>query len=377
MAPGTKRSGGVIFFVLALILVLLIAGVFFAVRFLNIPIPIAGLAPQAQTVENTPTPAPQTVKVAILTQAVNRGGVIKEEMVTLVEMPKTDYTEGVFFNDTKQVVDKKAKYALQPGTPLTPALLVDAKTGSTPAFDIPAGMVAIAVPISRLTSVAYALQPGDSVNVIVSFLITDLDPTFQSRLPNKAGTVVQPGTQPAATEGGGTGPTTITMTLTGSGSDVGRTEIDQTLNQPVYLVPSEPQRPRLISQTLIQGALVLWVGDFTPGAYEKGTPGEQPTPTPVPQGQETAAQGPQPYNPDIITLVVEPQDAVAINNILLQGAGAQLNLVLRSAGDTTIKETDAVTLQFLMDHYKVPLPAKVPYGIEPRQPDTGLTYPLP
>jgi hypothetical protein len=34
-----------------------------------------------------------------------------------------------------------------------------------------------------------------------------------------------------------------------------------------------------------------------------------------------------------------------------------------------------VTLQFIMDQYKIPVPAKLPYGTEPRFPDTGLAYP--
>ncbi len=134
-----------------------------------------------------------TVKVIILAQPVTRGAVVTQEMITLADIPQTSFTQGLFYTDPKDVVNKKARLDLQPGTPLTSALLVDNRSGSVPSFDIPAGMVAISIPISRLTSVAYALEPGDHVNVMASFLLVDLDQNFQSKLPNKTGSVILPG----------------------------------------------------------------------------------------------------------------------------------------------------------------------------------------
>jgi pilus assembly protein CpaB len=66
----------------------------------------------------------------------------------------------------------------------------------------------------------------------------------------------------------------------------------------------------------------------------------------------------------MVTLIVTPQDAVTLNYLML--SGAKLNIVLRSAGDPTRVDTEAVTLQFLMDQYRIPNPAKLPYGTEPR-----------
>jgi pilus assembly protein CpaB len=315
-----------------------------------------------------------TTKVIILAQPVNRGGVVTQEMITLADIPQTSFTQGLFFTDPKDVINKKARLDLQPGTPLTPALLVDNRSGSVPSFDIPAGMVAISIPISRLTSVAYALEPGDHVNVMAAFLLVDIDMNFQSKVPNMVGQVTLPG-PPAA--GQTTGGTTGTIKIDPGTTGQGRSELDPTLNQPVYVLPSEPQRPRLISQTLIQNAIVLWVGTFEKGAYAKATGGQvvEPTPTAVPQGQQAAPPPAPPPPPDIITLVVSPQDAITLNHIMLTGPSAKINLALRSAGDTSQVQTDAVTLQFIMDQYKIPVPAKLPYGTEPRLPDTGLAYP--
>ena len=102
-----------------------------------------------------------------------------------------------------------------------------------------------------------------------------------------------------------------------------------------------------------------------------------PTPTPVPAGGQAtpvpvATQAPQ--EPNQITLVVTPQDAVTLNYIMLNLKGASLNLVLRSAGDTKPISAEAVTLQFLMDQYNIPFPSKLPYGLSQ---GTQLVAPTP
>ena len=84
-------------------------------------------------------------------------------------------------------------------------------------------------------------------------------------------------------------------------------------------------------------------------------------PTPGPERYKT------PSDPNQITLVVTPQDAVTLNYIMLNLKGASLNLVLRSAGDTKSMSAEAVTLQFLMDQYNIPFPSKLPYGSKSRK----------
>jgi Flp pilus assembly protein CpaB len=65
----------------------------------------------------------------------------------------------------------------------------------------------------------------------------------------------------------------------------------------------------------------------------------------------------------VITLIVSPQDAVALTQLLY--SGAQLTLALRSAGDDTRVQTESVTLQYLLEQYNITIPAKLPTGIEP------------
>ena len=140
-------------------------------------------------------------------------------------------------------------------------------------------------------------------------------------------------------------------------ASLGRTLQDPVLEQTFYLVPSEAQRPRLVSQSLIQDVLVLHVGDFDLEAPEPvAVAAGEPTPTPVPQVLETA--------PDLITLVVSPQDAVTLNYLIF--SGAKLTLALRPPNDTSIAQTQAVTLDYLVNSYQIALPVKLNFGIEPR-----------
>ncbi len=58
--------------------------------------------------------------------------------------------------------------------------------------------------------------------------------------------------------------------------------------QPVYLVPSEPQRPRIVSQTILQDVVVLHVGEF-PLAQPSVSAQTQVTPTPAPGNQQASS----------------------------------------------------------------------------------------
>jgi pilus assembly protein CpaB len=142
--------------------------------------------------------------------------------------------------------------------------------------------------------------------------------------------------------------------------------LDPTLNEPVYIVPSEAQRPRLVCQNVIQDAIVLRAGDFPITGVET-TPVEEVV---VPPGEE-AQPAPEPPRPDIVTLAVSPQDAVVLT--YMRKANIYITLALRNPNNDQILITDAVTQQYLMDQKNIPLPAKLPFAIEPR---VGLYAPI-
>lgn len=351
MAADGRRRSGRVFIIIAIVLILILAVAVFLLR--DVFFPQLGANQNAVA-----TPSGDIVKIVILAQPVSRGTTLTEEMLALVSYPKDELVQGLFFTETQAIIGQKVKYDLEQGIPLTPTLLTSGPTGSYAADQIEPGMVAISIPISRLTSVAYALQPGDHVNILVSFQLIDLDTGYQSKLPNLVGSVSAPG---ISAEGAST--STMTVTMPEVPSAQGRAELDAALNSPVYVLPSETQRARLVSQTLIQNASVLWVGSFP--ADGKINDVQSSTAS---TGEDTTGS-----QADIITLKVTAQDAVALNYLML--ANAKLNLVLRGVGDDQSIPTESVTLQFIMDQYNIPYPIKVPYGIEPRIDETELDYP--
>jgi len=94
---------------------------------------------------------------------------------------------------------------------------------------------------------------------------------------------------------------------------------------------------------------------------------DTPTGAATPEGGVAAAPSmPTAAPPDIVTLIMWPQDAVTLNYLLY--SGAEITLALRGAGSVNEgrTDTDAVTLQYLMDVYRIPLPVRLPYGTTPR-----------
>lgn len=348
MAAGGRRKSGKLLILVAVLLIIVLAAAVFLLR--------GNLFPQQQA-QDLPTPSPRQdlINIVVLAQPVTRGTTLTEGMLATIAYPQGEMVEGLFFTDVQQVISKQAKYNLEQGVPLTPSLITSQTEGSPASFEIDPGKVAISIPISSLSSVAYGLQARDHVNVIAAMSLIDLDPDFQTKLPNITASVIVPG--PTGGENSGNSASAL-ISSGGAGSTQGRTELDTTLNQPLYVIPSEPQRSRLVSQTLVQDAIVLWVGEFPANGDINGA--AQPnTETTTGENGETVTTV---VRPELITLIVSPQDAVTLNYMML--SGAKLNLALRSASDTQQTDTEAVTLQFIMDQYKIPYPAKLPYGID-------------
>jgi pilus assembly protein CpaB len=347
--------------ILILLALILIIGLFaVAVIYLNFLQPTQ----EAPTVVATPTPI-DMVNVIVITQRVPRGNVLDETVVGMIPIPRDLVIQG-YYTDVAEVVGRRARVDLDANMIVTSGMLVDttgmiSESGSDAAIFIPRGMVAVSIPINKLSSVSYAPQAGDHVNVIASMMFVDLDTEYQSILPNDVATVVEAGTT------GEGGPTTLTAEVLAGSNSQGRTELDPLLEQSFYIVPSERQRPRLVSQNLLQDAIVLGVGSFPlrdeePEAESTEEADQQPVDeVPTPEGQE---ESPKIVPPTVVTLVVTPQDAVTLNYLMF--SGANLTLALRPTGDDTRVETEAATLDFLLTQYNIPVPVKLPYGMEPR-----------
>jgi Flp pilus assembly protein CpaB len=296
-----------------------------------------------------------SVSIYIAGQNIPQGEKITEDSLSVIEIPQDKVVSVMFTTEQKaDLLGKVAKYQLDQGVVITRSMISDDTIASKqPAWaaGIPPGMTAVSLPVSRLSSVAYGVADGAHVNVTACFLFVDIDPSFQSGLPNRVVTLRSPaGTVPDEMPG-------ITLgTGTGEGVTVqGRTEVEPSFQQGLYLIPSEEQRPRMVCQMLLQDVVVLRLGNFSLTAEQVQT--DQASPV------ESQQQAP-PQVPDIVTLVVSPQDAITLSYLMF--SEAKLSLYLRNAADQSRLATEAATLQFLLSQYNIPVPVKLPYGIEPR-----------
>jgi pilus assembly protein CpaB len=219
--------------------------------------------------------------------------------------------------------------------------------------------------------VAYAIQTGDVIDVLISMMFVDVDPDFQSLLPNAVTVLAAPGGTeefPSPSVTGDVGATTKKDEETETESEykpLGKIIDEERTGQPMHVVPQENQRGRVVTQRIVDSARVLHVGTFPLEGVQTVQPtAETEEGVGAPPPQEGQAVQPQIEDPDIITLIVTPQDALALNWAMK--VGADVTFTLRAPNDGEATETTSVTLQYLIDSYDVTVPTKLPYQLEPR-----------
>jgi pilus assembly protein CpaB len=187
------------------------------------------------------------------------------------------------------------------------------------------GYVAVAFPISELSSVSYGIQPGDHVDILVTFSFIDIDQETQIREPLCPPVCPVPG-----------------------GLEV---ESQQ--------ASSGEQHPRLAAQLTVQNAEVLGVGRWN---YKETAVQEQ-------QARDEDAPPPPEPPPEYITLMLEPQDALVLK--LAREYNASIDLAVRAQDDDQPFATQEVTLDYILTRFGVSLPPKQPYTIEQLRDSVG------
>lgn len=318
-------------------------------------------------------PQIDTVAIVIAVQDLSRGMVIPRDGVAILQWPRESLPESDNYfvaEEIDSVVGKIARTDIFRGSPILTRYVVDnlydiASTGS----DVSAVLnglpqdqswVAVSIPLdpSGIGQVAYGIQDGDFVDIILSFLFVDVDPTFQTRLPNNVSLITR----------------LETGELSIGAPRQGRTEASTLTPDGVLLGPSEAsQRPRLVTQYTVQNAFVVHIGYFDEGGSLFG---QTPTPTQMvtqaPPGEGTQQEQEQqsaplptatPYTPLIVTLGVTPQDAL----VLTWAVDAQIpiTLVLRAVGNDEIVATDPVTLDYMIRNFNAEPPNALEFALEP------------
>jgi pilus assembly protein CpaB len=290
----------------------------------------------------TPTPSIKTVNVVLVAQDIPVGSIITDDKLVMGPWPSTYDLPGLVL-DKASIIGRRARVDLRRGEPVFSSQVAEAGTAlsytaSAMSLKIDLGKVAIALPMDRLSSVAYAIAPDDHIMIIATLMFIDIDPGLQSDLPNSVLMVS------INAEGN------LTVQETKGGRIFEEDPLSNRLLATFY-VPTESQRGRMTSFILVQDARVLHIGNADINQ-------------PVSQAKTEATPVPVITRPDIMVLQVSPEEMLAINfTIRIRG---NITYAIRSAGDKEVFNIPSLDLKRMMEDFKIDLPAKMSYGTNPR-----------
>lgn len=320
---------------------------------------------------SVPAPTlPAMVEVVVSLQTLPRGYQITaddlDQLVTTDMRLASEVDENALTNP-QEVIGLYARIDIFQGQTMTldtfvsdPRLIGAEQYG--PSSLIPEGSVAAAVPMDRLSSVAYGLRPGDNIDIMVTFLFYQIDEEFQTYLQNEGVFYLQQEGQATtgqdgATEVGVPQPDILIL------SPFGRFE-ELPTGDLAHVAPSEFQRPIMVSMVL-QNAKAIQVGNWTP--REKAA---LATPTPVPvEGEATpTSEGsgppptPTPTPPDVLVLALSPQQQLLLKYAI--ESEADIDFALRGPGDSQIYNIENVDLALILERFGINPPPDFTYSVD-------------
>ncbi|MGC9356366.1 MAG: Flp pilus assembly protein CpaB [Anaerolineae bacterium] len=359
------RGNRTVLIILAVVLLVAVVGGFFLWQTMG--------GDDDQDVELTETVEIPQTEIVVAAQNVGRGTQLLEEDGAMRLQPwPQDALPMEYFDDLEQVEGKYARTDIPLGMPILPSMLAEkggriTYDGSVAALFGDEGKRAYVLPMDTQGAVAWALEPGDHVDVLATITLVAVDEEFQTPLPNLFMSLPTGGEGGASIEG-----------------TYGRFETLPTGELGLIYPNPYPNSAasNLLVQLTVQDAVVWHIGvwqeaDQQPqqvtgaatAAPEEGDGGllgaggttqQQATPIATPVTRSEI---------EPVTLLVTPQDALVLK--YLQDMGADLDLVLRAAGDTTTVLTEPIMLRYILDRYQLPnqppeLPVAPPSPIAPK-----------
>ncbi|MEM7116104.1 MAG: SAF domain-containing protein [Chloroflexota bacterium] len=315
----------------------------------------------------TATPSVRFEDVVIAKTKLPIGTMLTLDLLEVERRPDTNivFQGGVHVTDPEELVGEIVKVPVSEGQEILRPMLALNPTdlpplGSDLALYVDQGRVAIAMPITRYSGAAFAMRPGDAVDILMTLDLVELDETFRTQLPNNTARIIEPN----LTEGR---PFLLPDQLEG------RLEFVEELGIVAEIAPSavanpsaETQIPRRVTQLTVQQAQVVWVGTWqqerpsAPATTETDALGQvveaAPTPDPVPQRTE--------INPDLVILSMTAQEALSLKWALERGI--DVDLALRSPGDNNQFVTTSISLPQLVDQGRIFVPEPGTFDVSPR-----------
>jgi Flp pilus assembly protein CpaB len=320
-----------------------------------------------------PTEAPEfdyTPVVVALTD-IPVGTQLTEDLMEVVLRPNTNtaVVAGVTFAEENALVGQFARNEIAEGQEiLSPMLALRASElgafGSDLSLYVNDGNVAVAFPIDRFSGLAYAMRPGDRIDIMMSLSLVQIDPEFRTRLPN----LTQRVDQAALLEG---------QSFLFPSATQGRLELVPAINLVGEIAPGGDaiQQPRRVTQLTIQQAQVVWVGTWEPKREEPPAP-EPADGAPPTEGEDAPTPQPTPQAvlppPDVVILSLPAQDALALK--WAQESGISVRLALRAQGDDSTFTTSAVSLPERVERGGMTIPETGDFDLEPRFDRAPIPY---
>ncbi|HSH02540.1 MAG TPA: SAF domain-containing protein [Anaerolineae bacterium] len=290
-----------------------------------------------------------TVEVVISLQTLPRGYQITADVLETDIRLASNVGPNVI-TDIDEVIGLFARNDIFQGETLTRDALIRDMTNLGqenygPSSLIPFGYVAMSVPMDRVSTVAYGLDEGDFIDIMLTFSFYEIDSEFRTLMTNN-------NVLTFIDEAGN--PTQLFI-------DIGRVETLGTGDEAVVL-PSELQRPLPVSM-IVQNAKVIQVGPWVPP-----DPLALPTATPDPNAPTATPGGPPPTPtpppPDVIVIALPPQQQLFIKYAL--ESDADIDYALRSPGDNQINAVQNVDLDYLLQRFNIEVPPDINYVISPQ-----------
>jgi Flp pilus assembly protein CpaB len=303
-----------------------------------------------------PDEAPENmVEVVVSLQTVPRGWQMTADELTTDFRFAEDVGPQVI-TDVNEAIGLYARSDIYQGQTLTKDALVDdirliAAETFGPSSLIPPGFVAQSVPMDRLSSVAYGISEGDYVDILISFVIQEIDPQFQTLLENSITFYLRD------EEGN---PIVVTIDPYGRFEDLPTGEV-------TLISPSEDKRRPVLVSMILQNAKVVQVGAWQP---ESAVAAATPTPTLIPEGQPTPeatfVPGEEPTAtpspPDALLLALLPQQQLLLKYAV--ESNANITFALRGVNDAQLYTIENVDFNYIKERFNIDIPDNFEFTTE-------------
>jgi Flp pilus assembly protein CpaB len=345
----------------------------------------------------TPTPKPGFQRVVVTKIDIPIGTRITEDLIEIKRRPDTNIAVqgGYTIEDPKEIIGKIARYDIAKGQEIIRDMLAVNATdmgslGSDLALYIDQGNVAVAFKIDQLSGAAYAVRPGDLVDMLMTLRLIEIDPEFRTALPNSVQRVLDPELRQNG------------QFLIEDITPQGRLEFIEEIGQVAEIIPSsiyiegqdfEPGSPipKRVTQLTIQQAEVLWVGTWkTPeeilAAEQENIAQTAPVDSTLATDTEEIAPSVEKepkrcintltgeltacpvirraLRPDVVILGMSSQDALALKYAIERGV--DIDLALRAQGDLSNFVTTSVSLPQIVEQGGLTVPPPADFDLHPR-----------